>query len=294
MIFVRISGGLGNQMFQYAAAYSKAREYDYELVLDNTELISDINLKNTDREFELNYLNINSRTINIQDYQMISVPTSGLLYRLLRKASLYIKIPFLNYIRETSFSFDKIINRTRKYSYIDGNWQSEKYFLNCRDDLRKQFIITDFAHANQKIIEKMKDVESVAIHIRRGDYLTNPNANKVHGVCPISYYKRAIADLREKKTNLQFFVFSDDPQWAKENLAIEKDIIFIDHNTGDRSYLDMQLMINCRNHIIANSSFSWWGAWLSDDINKYVYAPKKWFLVDIDTSDLIPKSWIRI
>jgi hypothetical protein len=138
--------------------------------------------------------------------------------------------------------------------------------------------------------------ESISVHIRRGDYVTDPTINKVHGTCSVPYYKIAINRFKTLFENPRFFIFSDDLKWVEDNLCIENFSTFISHNGYIKDYEDLRLMSLCKHHIIANSSFSWWGAWLCENSNKIVLAPKKWFNNELNefTYDLIPTSWIRI
>jgi len=135
----------------------------------------------------------------------------------------------------------------------------------------------------------------VSLHIRRGDYVSNRSTLEIHGVLGIDYYVRALNLMEEKVKEPQIFVFSDDIPWARDNLKTNLPLQFIDHNGVEKNYEDLRLMSNCKNHIIANSSFSWWGAWLSSNSEKIVITPMNWFnQSNMDTRDLIPVSWYRI
>jgi hypothetical protein len=180
--------------------------------------------------------------------------------------------------------------------YLNGYWQSEKYFKSAEDKLRSELCLFDKPdEANQKILDEIVQCPAVSLHIRRGDYITNPSAALVHGVCSLDYYHSAIRHITAHVENPYFFVFSDDPQWVKDNLKIGYPVQFVEANGPDRGAEDMRLMKSCRHHIIANSSFSWWAAWLNDRLDKIVVAPRIWFLdTKIDTKDLIPEQWHRI
>jgi len=148
---------------------------------------------------------------------------------------------------------------------------------------------------NNEISKIMQDTNSVSIHIRRGDYIANPITFQYHGLCSMEYYKKAIQYINENINRPIFFFFSDEIDWVKDNLKIPKDCYFIDHNKMENDYLDLWLMSQCKHNIIANSSFSWWGAWLNTNKEKIVIAPKKWFNnAAIDTTDLIPEEWLII
>lgn len=141
----------------------------------------------------------------------------------------------------------------------------------------------------------MAQENAVSVHMRRGDFVSNPKSNAVHGVCPPEYYRAAIRTMAGQVEKPCFYIFSDDIAWAKDQLKLDFPCQSVEHNTGAESYNDMRLMSRCRHHIIANSSFSWWGAWLSDYPSKIVIAPRQWFLnAPHDVSDLIPHGWIRM
>ncbi len=149
---------------------------------------------------------------------------------------------------------------------------------------------------NLEIENLIKSVNSVSLHIRRTDF-KNTKSNTTHGICSLEYYGEAVKFISNKLVDPHFFVFSDDINWAKENLNLPYKLTFISGNSGDKSYIDMQLMSVCKHNIIANSSFSWWGAWLNSNMNKIVIAPRMWFFnkeLNIQTNDLIPDEWIRM
>jgi hypothetical protein len=136
--------------------------------------------------------------------------------------------------------------------------------------------------------------ESVSLHIRRGDFVSNRKTNEIHGVLPLEYYYEAIRLITNQVRNPEFFIFSDDIPWVRENLLVPKKVNFVEHPTSNRDYEDLILMSNCKHHIIANSSFSWWGAWLSQNPVKRVIAPREWYRIVIDTRDLLPEEWIKL
>ena len=138
----------------------------------------------------------------------------------------------------------------------------------------------------------ISQTNSVSLHIRRGDYVSNQKTNQTHGTCDLDYYQRCITEIEKEVENPYFFVFSDEIEWVKENLKINHPAEYVDQNTGDKSYEDMRLMSQCKHNVIANSSFSWWGAWLNSYPDKIVFAPKRWFASDKhNTKDLIPEGW---
>jgi hypothetical protein len=209
---------------------------------------------------------------------------------------LLLKRKFCN-IKEKHFNFDKSVLFLRDDIYLQGYWQSEKYFKDISHIIRREFTLREpLSEASQQIAQKIKtSANSVSLHIRRGDYISNPTTNSVHGVCSLRYYQECVQVLNEKVGDVSLFVFSDDPVWVKENLSYKYSMIFVNHNGVEHAFEDMHLMSLCQHNIIANSSFSWWGAWLNNNPHKVVLAPKHWFRKeDIDTKDLIPDNWIRV
>ncbi len=178
---------------------------------------------------------------------------------------------------------------------VEGYFQSERYFNSITDRLRSEFVPKDsFSLANSLFLERARDPGSIAVHVRRGDYVSDKQAQKVHGVCSVEYYRNAISIIKSKVATPHFFVFSDDVDWARGNLDVGSDATFVVGNQ-DSPEVDIFLMSQCANHIIANSSFSWWGAWLAANLDKIVIAPAPWFDdQQLSSEGLIPPSWITI
>ena len=202
------------------------------------------------------------------------------------------------YFLEKGLSFQIEHKNCTKNTYIEGYFQSEKYFVAIQNKIRQHFTFKTKTNTQTKALAlKIKKQQPIAIHIRRGDYVKNKLINQTHGTCNIDYYKKALKlfDLK----NHELYFFSDDINWVKDNFDFInlKKATFIDWNIGQDSWQDMYLMSLCQNFIIANSSFSWWGAWLSTYKDKKIIAPKQWFNDEIknnQTKDLIPNNWIRI
>jgi hypothetical protein len=278
MIKISINGGLGNQMFQYALGRAVSLKNKMNLTLD-ISWYNDYG-KNIKRGFELNKFNIDAK---------IHKPLFPFSKKIL------IKIGLIKIIKEKEiYEFDKEILKI-KDGYLSGYWQNENYFKNISHTLKKDFSLKDkptdkFLFIKEIIINS----DSIAIHIRRGDYVTNNETNNFHGICNIDYYNRAIKMIKEKINNPHFFIFSDDINWAKNNLIVNKNIEWVsDYKLDDVE--DLILMSLCKHQVIANSSFSWWGAYLNSNPSKIVIAPKKWLNnEDYDTSRIIPDSWIKI
>ena len=289
---MQLLGGLSNQMFQYAAD----RKIAY---INNTSLKFDIscfkNYKN--RKYDLGCFNIVENFATGKEIYLYrrfrNRRGSGRIYRVLDKIIPYHK---RRYIIERHFHYDPDISRISGNVYLEGYWQSEKYFEDIESIIRKEFKIKHkLDSVNKKMGHQISSLLSVSIHIRRGDYVTNPVIKKFHGICSLEYYYDAIKKIAKIVKKPHFFIFSDDIKWAQGNLNISHPVTFITHNNADRHFEDLRLLSFCKHHIIANSSFSWWGAWVSTNPDKIVIAPKKWFTdVGRNTNDLIPESWHRI
>lgn len=282
-IFVKILGGLGNQMFQYATAKALSIKTGQALLLDNESL-----KRHQERPFELGHFNISEGVVSFLDYFKLGM--LGLDYPLIKVK----KHP--RYYLEKKFEFNPDVLKFNAPVYLDGYFQSEKYFKDYRSDLLKAFTFKSEMNDNEKkYFSLMKNKLSVSIHIRRGDYISNASASNLFVAQPLSYYENALNLLREKFFNFQVFVFSDDAEWVKHNLKTDFELNFVTGNNGENSFRDLRLMSFCDHHIIANSSFSWWGAWLNQNPEKLVVAPKEWFKdKNKNDGDLIPENWIRI
>lgn len=289
----QIIGGLGNQMFQYATGFACAKDKNWQYYLDTTSFLH----YKTHHGFELT--NVFECTTPLASLKNLR-KTLGWRYFSLHQTTLSRKnFSFIypkNIVEEPSARFWPGIFSIKGDNYLIGYWQSEKYFKHHSCILRKEFNFKQkLIGKNEYIYNIIKNSNSVSLHIRRGDYLKNSKAKTTHGVCSLEYYRNAINFINAKLAKPTYFIFSDDIPWAKENLIIPNQHYFIDHNIGSLSHFDLQLMSLCDNHITANSSFSWWGAWLSNHNNKIVVTPKQWYLDSrIDSYDLIPDSWIRL
>lgn len=290
-VITRLNGGLGNQMFQYAAGRALADRLGVPLKVDLSEF--DTYLL---RRFELDKFDIGAGIATPEETANFIINPSRFQRSYGRLAILmgfgFNRIAFM----EKKFSYDDTFEKIRHPMYLNGYWQSEKYFKSAEDKLRKEFSLADrLGEASQKVLDRILQCPAVSLHIRRGDYITNPSAALVHGVCSLEYYYSAIGHIAAHVDRPLFFVFSDDPQWAKDNLKISHPVEFVEANGQDRGAEDMWLMKSCKHHIIANSSFSWWAAWLNDRLDKIVIAPRIWFLdKKIDTKDLISEQWHKI
>ena len=267
MIIVRIVGGLGNQMFQYAYAKS-LQQKGFDVQID----ISKFKTYKLHGGYHLDTYKIDLKKAGFFD-------TFLSLIKLKKN------------VKEKSLLFDDQLFHLSGNEFVKGYFQTEKYFSSIREILLKQFTIktavSDSTKEYSKEIHQHKN--SCSLHIRRGDYITDKKANSVHGTCDLNYYAAAIKLINEKFENTHFFVFSDDIAWTKENLQLEN-ATYIDHKTIPHE--DMFLMSLCKHNITANSSFSWWGAWLNQHKDKTVIAPKKWFVSQ--KNEVASKNWIQL
>ncbi len=288
MIIVKLLGGLGNQMFQYALGRNLALKNGVSLKMD-IGAIGVESPKGTARNYNLHVFNIEENLASPDEiifYQ--SQPNDGL--------SKIKNITRLKSFTERQFNFDPEILNLPDNVYLQGFWQTEKYFKSIKNVIRKDFMVKiPPSEANQEIIKEITGLNSVSLHIRRGDYVLNTKVKQIHGICSLAYYTRAITLIAERYPDIHLFVFSDDIGWAKKNLRPHHPLTFVDINDDFTNYEDLRLMSLCKHNIIANSSFSWWGAWLNSNSDKLVIAPKQWFAYNgFNTSDLIPEAWIKI
>jgi hypothetical protein len=199
---------------------------------------------------------------------------------------------------EDSLLFNPVFNELPDSTYLSGYWQSFRYFSDIAEDIYADLQPTEELSLQSKGMgEQIESCESVAIHVRRGDYVSLKSAAAVHGALVNSYYVSTIEYICDTLVNPYFFVFSDDPDWCKVNLKFPTgSVTYIAHNSGSAAWQDLILMSRCRHNIIANSSFSWWGAWLADQLygtkDRLVFAPQQWFTGKIhDTKDRFPNHW---
>ncbi len=296
MIVVNVIGGLGNQMFQYAFAYSVSQKLKQPFRLDVTDFETYWHPQNSSscwHPYQLNIFQIK----NELPPHTIKLKEKNLLNKAIMKLKT-IKRKFLTegYYQEPHYHFDENVFNIQKDAYFVGYWQSECYFEGYRDELLKQFMLKVLIHVKTQEYKKaILSRNAVSLHIRRGDYVSDANTNNFHGICSLEYYQKAVKYMNQISTEVCFYIFSDDLDWAKDNLNFVDNKIFVELDENVPDYEEMYLMSCCKHNIIANSSFSWWGAWLNQNIDKKVIAPKQWFPdSSIDTKDLIPKTWIRL
>ncbi|PTX56800.1 glycosyl transferase family 11 [Litoreibacter ponti] len=283
MIIARIFGGLGNQLFQYATARALAKRACAPLWLD-------IRLAppGDHWEFALNHFAIEAKIA--QPGELPPDKNSKLRYAAWRYLGGSPK-----FTRERGLGFNENILSLRGDVYLHGYFQSERYFEDFPGLRQELTIKTPPSDENRRWADDIRAVPSVSLHLRRGDYLTAKGAGS-HASCDAAYYERALNHVAEKMdAEPKVFVFSDDPDWARDNLKLPFEMRVAGHNGSDKHYEDMRLISICRHNIIANSTFSWWGAWLNDNPDKVVVAPKVWFAnPKLANPDITPESWIRL
>jgi|WetSurMetagenome_2_1015567.scaffolds.fasta_scaffold84469_3 hypothetical protein len=291
MIIVQLVGGLGNQMFQYAAGRYLAYSLNTELKLDISQFRQDAL-----REYHLSVFNITENIASATDLDQVRRPLAwNIKHPLEWLRSMIRRNVQIRYVKEKHFHFDQEILALPDNVYLEGYWQSEKYFAKISDIIKKEFsFVNPPSRINQEILDEIRGCNSVSLHIRRGDYVSNQKTMEILGVLGIEYYIRALNFMEKNVIKPHIFVFSDDIQWARKNLKTNLPLHFVDHNRMKMNYEDLRLMSNCQYYIIANSSFSWWGAWLGSNSEKIVITPKNWFnQPKMDARDLIPDSWIK-
>jgi hypothetical protein len=291
MIIVKLSGGLGNQLFQYAVGRHLAHLHGTTLKFDVSGFQD-----GGKRQYALGHFRMTAEFASQEEVHALTEYRPGAVKRVVdrflprssRRAGTHV-------CEGKSFRFNPRILTLPDNLYMDGYWQNEKYFRDVPDIIRQEVAVKDpLAGRNRDLAEVIASVNSVSLHIRRGDYVSDPKTRQSHGNCSLDYYMHCVQELAGAVDQPHYFVFSDEPQWACANLELDAPVTIVDHNSTIQAYEDLRLMRHCRHHIIANSSFSWWGAWLNPRPDKTVYAPKKWFAHDKwDFQDVVPSGWLR-
>lgn len=283
MIIVKLSGGLGNQLFQYALGRHLAFLNQTELKLDISQLQASRFW--TARTYALDAFSINASVATNREISELAGASFSMLGRLGAIS------PF--YQREPHFHFSPLILRLRGDLYFDGYWQSERYFKPIaslvKQELKLQIPVLTRFQMWQNLIQTS---EAVSVHVRRGDYTLLSMANRFLRPCGLDYYEKATSVLLPQLQQPTFFVFSDDLVWAKTHLHFPVPTHFVEGNSAAE---DLVLISQCQHHIIANSTFSWWGAWLAAFPDKKIIAPQQWFATErFNTKDLLPDDWERV
>jgi hypothetical protein len=281
MIVVKLKGGLGNQFFQYAFARALSKESNSPVYLDSSDfLFLNHRIKRT---LDLNKFNIDLKIIS--DLNVIS--RRYVTWKIKNRLKLY---------NESHINFSEDHLKNRGDFIFDGYWQSYKYSESIRLNLQEELgLKKKFSEDAIKIQEQIVKFNTVAVHFRRGDYVSDDKTNQVHGLCSMDYYSNAMAHFKLLYDNPIFIIFSDEIDFVKNELGKAEDIIYVDSLSSHLE--EFEIMKSCNHFIIANSTFSWWAAWLSNHSEKKVVAPRRWFkdsLLESESNDLIPFDWLRM
>ncbi len=290
MIIVRLKGGLGNQLFQYACGRALAHHHCTSLMLDTTWFA------HPKFHYSLDRFNISATVASDLDIAIATrAPNNlrGIIDSMLQRMKPYYK---RRYVHERALDYDPNILRVSKEAYLHGYWESPKYFSNIADILRNELTLVEAMDSiNCEYSQRIQNCNSVSVHIRRGDYL-EVKYLKMFGVLSIEYYQRAVHFLAARIDKPHFFIFSDDIDWCRDNIRLDHEYEFVSHNSTNAEHMDLVLISLCLHHIIANSTFSWWGAWLSNrSKRKIVIAPQK-YGVDprLNRPGFYPEDWIML
>ena len=285
MIVTALFGGIGNQLFQYATARALALRLGVPVGLDRRWFNG-----SKEREYALDRFTIADAPV---DPRMVPARVGKLPSRLL---SHYLR-GSLRIYREKGLAFHPRVLRQRDGTYLHGYFQCECYFADQEAALRRDLAFAEPPSIDSRpVLAEISGSLAVSLHVRRGDYVSNPKLSSLFGIVTPDYYARA-AELIAQRAGGEphFFVFSNDPAWTAENLRLGFPTRIVDHNGGSRATEDLRLMAACRHHILANSSFSWWGAWLNPSAEKIVVAPQPWFRdPSLDSSTIVPERWVRL
>ena len=286
-VIVRLEGGLGNQLFQYATGRTIALATGRDLLLDTSAYRED-----RLRSYQLDHFAIAARPLRRGDVPYLKLRRSRLGAILPRRSRVEI-------VREAFPARVPVWPEApvddAGTPYLIGYWQSERYFAPIADTIRREVRVNAAPEGrNARLLDEIAASDAVAIHVRRGDYVSNPAATAYHGLCGLDYYRAAIRRLAGSVPRPHCFVFSDDLDWVRANLDTGHPTTFVGHNT-DTPWEDLRLMAACRHFIVANSSFSWWGAWLGEWPGKQVIAPARWFQADHGgEGEIVPAGWLRM
>lgn len=284
VVVARILGGLGNQMFQYAAARSLASRCQVPLLLDFRSFRSD----------DLRQPGLFGWRVEAQ----VARPRQLWRYPELALAIARRYAPAgrgMGCYTESSLRFDERWPLLKPPVHVSGYFQSERYFLDIRTHLLREFVPADGLDSRSAAVAGHAEAcNSIAVHIRRGDYVSDPKTSAVHGSCDLEYYRAAVDCALERTGPATFFIFSDDMAWVRRELQLPGNVVYVEGKLHGPER-DIHLMSRCRHIICANSSFSWWGAWLNDRPDKVVIAPRRWFAAsDLDSTDIVPPTWLRV
>lgn len=291
MVIIRLKGGLGNQLFQYATAYAIAKENNDDLLIDDTFFE-----KQDLRQMKLNVLNIENKKKYPLEQKSIIVSCLNnkylnKMFRILKIKKIRFKKDGVYYLEDRRTDYTEDIFRINSTNvYLDGYFQSYLYFEKYRQKILRQFEIS-FLNNGELFEKEITQTESVAIHIRRGDFLKhNKKKNTYNYVLELSYYFKAIKEIEKNIKNPTYYFFSDDINWVKKKFGEREEYIYISLTGENADVEELMLMKKCKHIIAANSTFSWWAAWLNENENAIKIVPNR----DFGNHDMIPNTWIRL
>lgn len=301
LILIRFMGGLGNQLFQYALGRHLSLIHNRPLRFDisgYTALQPDA--KAGTRLFGLTAFNVSGQIATpaeLSYFQMYRRPgTIGRIARLLNSFTPYRRRHYIQEPKAHYWRFHRSVLTSPLAGYVclEGFWQTEKYFADIATTIRQDFVLrAPAAGEDAEMLSCILRTDSVAVHVRHGDNATS--VAKDHGVLPLAYYQEAARLITREVSHPHFFIFSDGPDWARENLTLPGPTAFVVHNGDEKNYQDLRLMAACKHHVVGNSTFSWWGAWLGKKDHQRVYAPMKYFMeLHRDNGDYYPSGWILL
>ena len=283
MIITILEGGLGNQLFQYAIGRHLSIKNNDRLVIDASVYLID-----KLRHYDLNRYNIKAEVGNIAICFFARV-AKNIIPKIEKKITFPIK-----YVKEQNTYFHKKIFSIKGNVILGGYWQSEKYFLNIKDIIYEDLILlSTLDKENKNMLQRINNSNSVCLHVRRTDYVSDSPLQKFHANLAQDYYNKAIGSICNQISDPEFFIFSDEPEWCKRNVFTDRPHTYVDINGPDKAPEDLRLMSACKHFIIANSSFSWWAAWLAEKAGTIIIAPKRWYR-EKDEGDIVPKRWLRM
>jgi hypothetical protein len=289
VIAVSLRGGLGNQLFEYAAGRSLALRHGAELVLDLSELAA----ATTPRTYALEPFGLPARTV--ADVRSYEPAPAGSSLRVRLGAWRHGRGSTLTVLRQKGFAFQDEYFAAPDDTHLVGYWQSERYFAEYAHVIREELARTPRADgpAARALAEvSAAGAASVSVHVRRGDYVADAATNRYHGTLEAEWYRAALAAVEERTGPLRAFVFSDDLNWCRRHLCLSCPVGYVDAGSPAD---DLLAMSRCVHHVVANSSFSWWGAWLGEGLDSVVVAPRRWVRDEsIDTRYVVPERWLRL
>ncbi len=289
MIIVRIWEGLGNQMFQYAYARALSIRMKQPVFLDargTGKAFGDMGLA---REYRLANFRISLPQCLNADYFYPFLSKDGRCMNVLKKMSENGLLPY-RYYKEKTVAYNGELARLKGNWYLQAYFQDEKYFKEYEGLIRKEFRPKKKIRISSELRNILESKNTVSIHIRRGDY------KRFNAELPARYYRQAIDYIEENIENPFWVVFSDEPQWVRENINFKNSFYYVSGNEVLEDYEEMLVMSRCRNHVISNSTFGWWGAWLDEKKDKLVVGPRNWFLGTMSgyRTNIMPEEWKRI